>query len=184
MIASPSTSSILVAALALLAASPLSAQQEGDSPAPAPCSSAEHRQFDFWLGEWNVHVDGEKRGENTIRRAMGGCVVHESYRTEGSDYEGQSFNVYDRRRGVWHQTWVDNQGLLLQLDGGFQDGRMRLEGTVREDDGGESLHRITWSRVEGNEDRVRQHWERSTDGGESWETVFDGEYRRAGTIPR
>lgn len=156
------------------------AQTAGGAADDAPCSSAEHRQFDFWLGEWDVFVDGEKAGENTIRRAVGGCVIHESYRAGGSAYEGQSFNIYDRRRRVWHQTWVDNGGLLLQLDGGFEDGSMRLEGTVRGPDGEDALHRITWSPMEEREEhRVRQLWERSTDGGRSWEVVFDGTYRRA-----
>lgn len=144
----------------------------------APCSSPEHRQFDFWLGEWNVFENGEKTGENTIRRAMGGCVIHESYRSTDSDYEGQSFNVYDARRGVWHQSWVDDQGLLLRLEGAFEDGKMRLEGAILDSEGREVLQRITWSRLAGNPDRVRQLWEQSADGGESWEVVFDGTYVR------
>jgi hypothetical protein len=28
--------------------------QETAPPSPNPCSGPEHRQFDFWLGEWEV----------------------------------------------------------------------------------------------------------------------------------
>ena len=31
---------------------------------------------------------------------------------------GSSFNHYDAARKVWHQTWVDDSGGILQLDGG------------------------------------------------------------------
>jgi hypothetical protein len=40
------------------------------------------------------------------------------------------------------------------------------------------LHRILWSLVQNDSDRVRQFWQRSRDGGQTWETVFDGLYVR------
>jgi hypothetical protein len=41
----------LAFAFALLATSAI-AQQETPQTDQPPCSAAEHRQFDFWLGEW------------------------------------------------------------------------------------------------------------------------------------
>jgi hypothetical protein len=40
-----------------------------------------------------------------------------------------------------------------------------------------TYHRITWSRIDGDPDRLRQHWETSIDG-EVWQTLFDGRYAR------
>ncbi|MBW3535205.1 MAG: class I tRNA ligase family protein, partial [Gemmatimonadetes bacterium] len=128
----------------------------------------------FWMSEG---VRMSKTLRNVIEPLMGGCVLHESYDGQRG-YHGESFNVYDAGRGVWHQTWVDNAGTLLRLDGGFTGERMVLEGETIAPDGTTTLNRITWSRVDGDPDRVRQLWEGSDDGGRTWSVVFDGLYTR------
>lgn len=163
--------------------SPLAAQEaREDRPAP-PCSDPAYDDFDFWVGTWDVHgPDGTRVGRNVIRKTMGGCVLHESY--DGREgYHGESFNTFDRSREVWHQTWVDNGGLLLRIEGGLRNGAMVLEGVAPGGDGRPAVQRITWSVLEGERERperVRQLWEASTDDGATWTVVFDGEYRRAG----
>ena len=114
--------SLAAAALLLALAGSAGAQQ-------APCSAPSHRDFDFWIGTWEVQIpNGTVVGQNTIRSVLGGCVLHEKYTTTSGAYEGESFNMYDAGRGVWHQTWVDNGGLLLRIEGGLQDGSMVLQG--------------------------------------------------------
>lgn len=141
----------------------------------APCDGPAHRAFDFWLGTWNVHTpDGKLAGVNRVERGYGGCVLHERYASERG-YAGESLNVYDAARKVWHQTWVDNQGTLLVLEGGLQDASMVLQGQVAAADGKLAKHRITWTpHADGS---VRQHWE-SSDAQGAWRTVFDGRYTR------
>lgn len=144
-----------------------------------PCESIpEASRFDFWVGEWEVrNPDGDLVGRNTVRRILGGCVLHESWTgTDGST--GESLNIYDARAGAWHQTWVDNSGLLLELNGELAGDAMVLRGELPAPDGGASLQRITWTPAD--DGSVRQLWERSTDGAASWSTVFDGIYRRVG----
>lgn len=146
--------------------------------AQLPCSAEAHRRFDFWQGRWVVRAaNGALAGHNTIRPILGECALHERYTTP-TGYEGESLNVYDASRGVWHQTWVDNQGLLLRLEGGYDTDRMVMQGPTVGADGSTRLNRITWSRVDGDPDRVRQHWEVSTDDGATWSTGFDGLYIR------
>ncbi len=142
---------------------------------PSPCTSAAHRAFDFWLGEWQVHgANGKLAGTNLITSAHAGCVLRESYRTPGN-YSGESINIYDASRKLWHQTWADSSGLLLTLEGGLQDGKMVLEGRVPGTGGSTVKHRITWTpNADGS---VRQHWE-STDSNGKWTTAFDGKYTR------
>lgn len=143
--------------------------------ADGPCESPEYRGFDFWLGEWAVHTpDGKLAGVNRIEREYGGCVIHERYSSE-SGFAGESLNSYDPGRQVWHQTWVDNAGSLLLLEGGLIDGKMVLKGQTIDEEQKTTLHRITWTP---NEDgSVRQFWQ-STNAAGDWETAFDGRYTR------
>ena len=139
------------------------------------CAASEHRQFDFWIGEWNVHrPDGTLAGRNSIKREYGGCVLHERYDTPRG-YSGESLNVYDAGRKVWHQTWVDTDGALLLLEGGLRGKSMVLEGQAVGANGEIIKHRITWTpNADGT---VRQHWE-TGDGKGEWTTAFDGTYQR------
>lgn len=157
-------------------AAPAAAQQES-RPSPPNCAAEEHRQFDFWIGTWDVFdPDGQQIGMNVITMDLNGCVLHESWQSLTSPHRGHSYNIYDRSTGGWHQTWVDNSGLLLQLDGGLVDGSMVMEGATRGADGQETLNRITWTpRDDGT---VRQLWEMSDDDGETWRVAFDGRYVR------
>jgi hypothetical protein len=148
---------------------------QAGNPAPPRCEAPEFSQFDFWLGEWEVFgPKGNPAGKNSITRAHGGCVVIENWTGTGGN-TGTSFNIYTPATRKWHQIWVDNSGTLLQLEGEFREGSMRLEGpglTVR----GMMLNRITWTpRGDGT---IRQYWEISTDQGKTWQASFDGSYKK------
>jgi hypothetical protein len=98
--------------------------------AAPPCDAPEFRQFDFWIGDWQVFKpDGTVAGMNRIEQEYGGCVLHERYQT-ASGYTGESLNTYDPGRKRWHQTWVDNTGTLLLLDGNLQGRAMVMEGSA------------------------------------------------------
>lgn len=142
----------------------------------ARCTGAEYRQFDFWIGDWEVTgPGGEVVGTNRIERIVDGCALSERW-TGRAGSVGHSVNMFDRSTRTWHQTWVDNSGLLLQLDGGLQGEAMVLSGTTRADDGAVTRQRISWE--PSSDGTVRQHWETSTDDGRSWTTVFDGIYAK------
>jgi hypothetical protein len=154
------------------------------APAPAPsaapprCDTAPYRQFDFWAGKWDVTsaADGSVAGTNDVTLTLDGCVLQEHWRGAGGS-EGTSFNIWDRADARWHQFWVDNHGMSLDLVGGLRDGNMVLEGADRKAPrGGPVRDRITWTPM--SDGRVRQHWEQTRDGGATWTTVFDGLYKR------
>ena len=143
--------------------------------AAAQCDAAPFREFDFWVGEWDVSTpDGKVVGTNRIEREYGGCVIHERYST-AREYSGESLNMYDVGRKVWHQTWVDNGGTLLTLEGRLIEGRMVLAGESIGADGQKSRQRITWT--PNTDGSVRQLWE-SSDAQGGWTVAFDGLYRR------
>lgn len=143
--------------------------------APQQCVGEKHRQFDFWLGDWEVHSPtGQYQGANRIELIEGGCVLQEHWMgAQGGT--GTSFNIYDFTRDRWHQTWVSGT-MLLVLEGALHDRSMVLEGETVGREGDAVHHRITWTPL--GADSVRQHWEQSADGA-AWRTVFDGLYTRS-----
>jgi len=145
---------------------------------PPPCTAVEHRQFDFWVGRWEVrNPSGTIVGHNRIERAHRDCALIENWTGVGG-VTGTSINIYDRDHQRWHQTWVDSSGGLLQLDGSRSESAMSLSGRAFDADAVNqvALHRITWTPLEGG--RVRQLWESSIDGGKTWSVAFDGLYVR------
>jgi len=143
---------------------------------PAACSAAEYRQFDFWLGDWDVaNADGQPAGRNVITRIAGGCALHENWSGRGG-FTGQSLNGWNRHTRRWQQTWLDSSGSRLDLEGGLQGASMVLEGRTPAASGAPRRHRITWTPQ--SDGSVRQHWQTSDDDGASWSTAFDGRYTR------
>ena len=148
--------------------------QEPTASAPVACSTPEYRQFDFWVGDWEVHdPNGSLQGTNSITKIEGGCVLQEMWRGAGGS-TGRSFNIYDFTRRVWHQTWVSGTTLLV-LEGAFRNGKMVLEGITIGQGGAEVHNRITWTPV--SPDVVTQVWDTSPDG-RRWTTIFNGRYTR------
>jgi hypothetical protein len=166
---------VRILAVALLTLAPrLSAE---DAPAPqGPPPPPEVRQFDFWVGDWEVTTpDGKVAGHNRIELILDGRALQENWNGNGG-FTGTSLNIYDTTAKVWRQFWIDRTGGVLQLAGGFADGKMVLEGTSPAADGKTTIDRITWTpNVDGT---VRQFWEQSSDNRETWTVVFDGRYRR------
>lgn len=144
-------------------------------PQPA-CTNAEHRQFDFWIGDWNVfNAQGQQIGSNRISRIAGGCGLLEEWQA-GNGGSGKSLNFYDAADQQWHQVWVGGDGTVLRIAGAWQNGAMQLSGGDRNTPRGTVRDRITWTpQADG---AVEQRWELSTDGGATWIAAFVGTYRR------
>ena len=133
--------------------------------------------LDFWVGSWVVSWVGGGHGTNTIRRILDDRAIEESF--EGSDAEsslkGRSLSVQAAVDGRWRQTWVDSTGAYLDFVGVEVDGRIAFqrETTI---DGVAVLQRMVWLDV--TTDALRWQWQRSRDGGASWDVVWEIDYRR------
>ncbi len=163
----------------LLPAPGLAAQDLPDASEPSmaePCPEPEHRQFDFWLGRWEVrNPAGELVGHNEITREAGGCALLERWQGVGGS-RGVSVNGYDPDRGLWSQRWI-GAGAVLWLEGGLDGEAMVLTGTSpRSTPQGEVVDRITWTPQE--DGRVRQVWEVGVGSG-AWREIFNGVYSRS-----
>ena len=150
------------------------------TPSPVPTSAAcvapQYRQFDFWLGEWDlVGADGKKSAEDKVVQVLGGCGLQENW-TSVKSGQGLSFSAYDPATRRWHQTLMDDSGAVLKLEGEFADGKMILVGQrpSQKEKNVTITHRIAWSTMPDH--RVKQFWEASTNGGRTWRPVFEGYY--------
>lgn len=166
-----------LAVIALISGMPAIASAT-ETPAPARCSTAEYRQFDFWIGDWDT-FEAEAPNGPSIARAeitsvVDGCALRERY--EQSDgLVGDSILSFDPVRRQWQQTWITNRGSNMVLWGELRDGALVLEGEVHLHDGGTVLQRITW-RAEG--DAVRETAVLSRNRGQTWEPAFDVIFRK------
>src|SRR5262249_18205806 len=135
-----------------------------------PClHSPEFRQFDYWLGEWDVEIGGQKLAKSSIQLILDDCVVFENY-TDSRGYAGKSFSLYDATTKKWEQRYVDSGGALHNWTGGLDKGGMTFRW-----DHDNSFNRMTYARE--GPDRIRQVVETSSDG-KAWTKTYDGLYVR------
>lgn len=144
-----------------------------------PCAHMEgFSDFDFWLGSWDVHVaNGTLVGTNTIEREERGCVLIERW-TNSSGGTGMSVNYLDKITDEWVQVWNAEGGSQINVRGGLTAEGMSMEGTLHTVGNGTTVpFRALFTLLP--DGRVRQFFEQSTDGGETWATWFEGFYTRA-----
>lgn len=96
----------------------------------AACDAAGYRQFDFWVGHWNVRgvrPDGTLgiAATSIIEREVDGCVIEENWQGFA-----RSINTFDPGDGSYNQQYIDANGGHLLLTGGLQpNGSMKMRGT-------------------------------------------------------
>ena len=143
-----------------------------------PCDSDSHyREFDFWLGDWDVRPAGSDQlaGQSKIERILGNCVVLENW-TGAAGGTGKSFNVYDATTKRWEQIWVDAFGSLTKYSGGIKDGAMDYFADSVNPQG--KLVRLHLQFFKLSADKVRQFSQISSDGGKTWSAQYDFIYTR------
>lgn len=131
--------------------------------------------FDFWIGIWEVRAkDGTLLGHNRVEALLEGIILQEHWRGAKGG-AGTSLNAFMPSKGLWRQTWVDQQGQFLDLEGALEGHQMVLRGTTSSKEG-PVAERITWTPLA--DGRVRQLWEQSHDEGTTWTVAFEGFYAR------
>jgi tetratricopeptide (TPR) repeat protein len=138
-----------------------------------PCTSPEYRQFDFWLGSWEVHdPKGNLVGHNDVTLEQDGCLIVEHWKSLRTE-TGTSFNYYDNKEEKWHQLYIANNGIASSyppMAGDLQHGKMVL----LTDNDPKNIYRWTWTPLASK--RVRQMAEQSRDGGVTWTMIWDSIY--------
>jgi len=146
-----------------------------------PCTSgAEYKQFDFWIGDWDVEVSGQKIARSRIEKVSDGCIVQENWMPLNG-LNGKSWNFYNTATRKWEQVWIGPDGGVSKFQGDWKDGKMFFQGFAEQPNGTRSMARITFAPLQNH--GVHQLAERSTDGGKTWTVGFDGIYRPSNTGP-
>lgn len=176
---------LLLLAGALLTAGTAGAQtpQPAATRPPPACATPEYRQFDFWVGRWDVYPTGQDKlvAHSLIERLYGGCAIRENWMPlQGGD--GGSLNNYVAGEG-WRQTWLDSSGARVEFRGGWDGKAMVLTGLWAGvlGPGKDALVRMTYTRDA--QGWVRQFGEASQDGGKTWSVNFDLTYKPAAATP-
>ncbi len=135
--------------LILLLGTNNSAQEQASSP---PCSAEHFKQFDFWIGTWEVHdvETGSLEGIDVVKKDFNGCGFTEHWQQQNNRHKlpsaserffGKSLNYFSQSE--WFHKWVDNMGGHAELRGKWENGMMTMVGTLS----GENLshpYRVVW----------------------------------------
>jgi len=134
-----------------------------------PCEhTPENRQFDFWIGEWNVETTtGQPAGTSKIERILNGCALLENWSGGG---DGKSLNIYNANKKQWQQFWVDAGGEVHEYAGNIVNGEMKFEGPASDHAGQRTMRRMTFTKLDRG--RVRQRGEVSPDG-TTWTVEYE-----------
>jgi hypothetical protein len=142
-----------------------------------PCAAnPRSRALDFWVGNWAIAAPGGgPAATSRVRLELDKCVVIE--RWNGGGETGINVFGYSSGDQTWHGFFANNQGHVHAfLDGRVAAGLAEFTGPNRGPGGTIILNRISIRRLSAN--RVEQTWEKSSDGGKTWTTLFQLEYTR------
>jgi hypothetical protein len=161
--------------LAIASAATTTPEPETINPA---CAEAPFRDFDFWIGIWDVNSpDGKTSGVNRITSEEGGCLLVERW-SGVSGSTGQSYNYVDRKTGLWRQIWVSS-GFTIDYSGGLDPGGiMRLEGTIAYAQTPENNGPFRGAWTPRDDGTVEQSFHQWSEDAEEWVPWFIGIYTK------
>jgi hypothetical protein len=157
-------------ALALQASSP---------PPPPACESAEHKQFDFWVGEWDVFRSDTNQlvARSLIEKLYGGCAIRENWMPLNGFGAGGSLNSYRPEEKHWRQVYTGSANGWADYVGGIMGKAMVIEGTQIMPTGKATPVKITYE--PGADGSVVQTGYQSADGRVTWQVNYQFVYRPA-----
>jgi tetratricopeptide (TPR) repeat protein len=140
-----------------------------------PCKySPEARQFDFWVGEWDVQVGGQTVGTNVIERLEEGCLIMENW-TGNTGGSGKSMNFYNPLTKRWRQTYMSNNQVIWEMSGEYKDGAMQFEGEMITASGPVKVRVKLYGM---GPDKIHHTQDNLGSDGKTWTRVWDSVYVR------
>jgi hypothetical protein len=147
-----------------------------------PCKTPEYRQFDFWLGQWEITEAGAPAGTNVVEPLLGGCAIRENYLDPAGGSVGTSLNSYDADTKQWRQTWVADYGTDYRMAGNLDaSGTMVLVGErINAANGRLLIDTWKWTPVNGS--TMVQTGRITVPATGRDEQFWNGEYHRVGVV--
>lgn len=147
-----------------------------------PCLHNAHaREFDFWIGDWDVYPTGGNQivGSSKIEMEAGGCFILENWTAIGYPNTGKSMNFVDPLTNKWKQVWVGSGGAVTEyVNGVYKDSIMEFESSSTNAQG---KTKIRFRFFNQGINQVRQFQESSADDGKTWNVNYDLTYIRKKT---
>jgi len=142
-----------------------------------PCTSSAYKQFDFWIGSWNVYDSKNNLiGKNNVVKMKNACAIQENWSSKTSTSKGTSYTYYNAIDKSWNQVWVDNVGGSLILKGFYKNNKMVLKSKLISGKKGEYYNQITWFKNANGS--VTQLWELLDIDNTSFNEIFRGTYKK------
>lgn len=140
------------------------------------------RQFDFWLGTWDVLSEPNVTATDSVSTyGLGGGIAVLQSLTATNGYQSSSVAMYHVQRRFWNLLWLDSNGVVMDLSGGIKLGTMVLEGTITDPNTGlDARARMSFNRI--SDRQFDQVVEVSQDNGETWTVRSTNHYGR-GALP-
>jgi hypothetical protein len=131
---------LLAVLCALSATSASNARAQAAAEASEPCGDPAQRQFDFWVGDWDVRQEFPQPdgtvirlpARSTVTREVQGCALLERWRgrvqyfwegmTAPDSLYAISVRAWDEVDGVWRIHWLDTRAPRRWVDGGSTGG--------------------------------------------------------------
>lgn len=165
---------------------------DAKDPAAGEGLPAAARQFDFWIGVWDVNLriraedgtwpDASVAAEARVYPALDGKAVLELWDSE--PIVGFSLRWFDREAGEW-KLWLnwprENDSGGSGLSGRFRHGRGEFFSRRTLEDGAELVSRYTFSDITPTSLRWDDAYSR--DGGLTWTHRWIMEFTRKGDVP-
>ncbi len=149
--------------------------QASTNPCKYDDSVPQFRQFDFWVGDWDVFAGSMQTGTSHVERILGDCVIFENW-TDRFGSQGKSFNKYNQRLKRWEQYWVDENGATAFFYGNMEGKDLVYLSDVTQADGSKAQRKLIFYDL--GPEKVRQFSQISSDGGKTWNTEYDFTYVR------
>jgi len=174
---------------------PFLSAQDDNAEDTLACNSAESRQFDFWIGDWDIqqkilNKDGtwlETEAHNSVSPILNGCALEEHWEGDVKFFwsgmqhikhmKGFSIRYYNPKKKEWSIHWLDNNSLNMGagVTGNFKDGKGEFFSETNNIKG-KSISRITFSKIT----KISVHWDLafSNDDGKTWTILWIMEMKR------
>ena len=154
-------------------------------------SQDKHRQFDFWIGEWDVNLrmlddnfvfQDRVRAKASVYSILKGKAILELW--DSQPIKGYSLRYYDPNADEW-VLWLNwpnnNQSATSSLRGGFRHGRGEFRSEYQDVSGNTVIQRYAFTDIT----PFSLRWDdlASRDGGKTWRKNWRMEFTRTADEP-